>query len=367
MLLFCATDAGGSREVIPIIKEALLRGIPYCVLSSAVTTPIFAGSDIPARECVFVSVQEAEHFLRSENISALILGTTGIIKNERYLNVAAKKLGLLSIAVLDEWYNYRLRFEDEEGEIGKYLPEVICVQDALSRELAVKEGLPEKCIRITGSPALGALSKRAHAFVKHPPNVPQSFQACSDRPVILFLSESLRSAYGAAQGECGTHGAFLGYTEESVRQDLADSLAEIGKESLVIEKLHPSEHTKEAPRVAKTIEWRTCVPSEALLPLLWYADIIVGMHTKALLEAALLGRKPISYQPQARHPESCTAVRLGVAELCSSKDALLQCLKERIKGGKEKRGPISHFPFANHDAAERVLVCVEKLMRDQQV
>lgn len=363
MILFCATDAGGARELIPVIKEALHRKMPCHVLCSTVTQPIFSRSEIDAMECVFRSQEEAEKSISKYKASVLVLGTTGTIKNERYLTASAQHLGLPSIVVLDEWYNYHLRFEDEEGKIGKYLPTVICVQDPLSQQLAVQDGLPEGIIRITGSPALGGLSKRAHAFIKNPPYVPKLLADCHGYLTILFLSEALKSAYGSVQGERGTHGAFLGYDEDSVRQDLADVLMEIGKKSTVLEKLHPAEHAKNPPRHAKLTEWRMSAPSEALLPLLWHTDIIVGMHTKALLEAAILGRKPISYQPQARHPHSCTAVRLGVALLCGSRDELLRCLKERMENGDEERGTLPRFPFANHDATERVLAVVEGLIR----
>jgi hypothetical protein len=359
MLLFAASDAGGARELIPVAGEARKLGKDFLVLSSSVTAPIFEGARIPSEQALLSSRADAKKFLQDKNIDALIVGTTGSIGNERYLTAAARELGIGSLAVLDEWYHYAQRFQDEEGNVGAYLPDIVCVQDDRSSKLAVKEGLPMNTLRITGSPALAALSLRASAFAVHPPEVPAPFIAHRDRPSILFLSQPLKKAYGGRPGGSGTHGTYLGFDEDSVRSDLAGMLGALHENVFVLEKLHPSEGTKSPPERHRNVLWETDAGAHDPWALLWHADCVIGIVTKALLEAAILGRKPISYQPNAVDPNLCTAVLLGLAELHTTKQSLTRRLPDLLQRYVAPQ-PIPELPFAHPDAPTRVLALVEE-------
>ncbi|MBM3228135.1 hypothetical protein FJZ27_04755 [Candidatus Peribacteria bacterium] len=351
MILFCASEAGGARELIPVIKKALLQNIPCRLFASSVTAPLCSAAGLSPEIPAITSQTHATSLLNTIRPEALILGTTGIISGERYLTAAARIVGIRSIAILDEWYNYALRFRDEQGMIGTYLPDVICVQDALSLKLAEEEGIPQSCMRITGSPALAELHKKADELRKHPPAVPEELQNNANHPSVLFLSEKLKAAYGERAGQKGTHGSFLGFHEDIVRDDLAHVLTMIGTPVRVIEKLHPAESKKAPPACGNNVEWHVLAGAAELLPLLWHCNRIVGMCSKTLLEAAMLGRHPLSYQPQALHPEKCTAVRLGLVSVCMNAAELKHALENPIENARE---PVDLF-CADPDAAARVL------------
>ncbi|OGJ62818.1 hypothetical protein A3H90_02450 [Candidatus Peribacteria bacterium RIFCSPLOWO2_02_FULL_55_36] len=358
MLLFCASDAGGARELIPVIAEAKNRHIAFRVLCSPVTAPIFAAEKIDAEECTITSVDDAEHFLSEKKIHALIVGTAGEPKTEHELTAAAKKIPIRSISVLDEWFSFTTRFEDENGELGPYIPNIICVQDETAYTFAREDGLPAEILRITGSPSLAKLTGVARKFSEDPPDCPDILKE-TDRPTILFLSQPLRRAYGEGPGDKGTHGAFMGYHEDMVREDLAEILTVYRRDVRVLEKMHPSEGDKPPPATGANVEWCMEAGSHALWPLLWHAHCIVGMSTKALLEAGMLGRSPLSYQPNARDPEVCSAVRLGFAELITTKQgleaALRTCLERPLR-----RGKLRTLPCANPDAASKILALAEE-------
>ncbi len=337
MILFCASDAGGAKELIPVIKLAEDKK----VFGSHVTVPIFADFSIEAEEIKINTKEEADEFLKKINPDSICMGTTGTIKTERYLTESAKELGIKTVAVLDEWYNYALRFADEAKQIGKYLPDVICVQDETSLELAKAEDIPESNMKITGSVSLSELKKTP------PPEFPEILKPAGDRTSVLFVSEPLKRAYGEKAGDKGTHGEFIGFHEEIVRQLLADHLTKLDKNYFVLEKMHPSQKDVSAPpNCGPNVEWISSAEPMPIIPLLWHADLVVGMRSKALLEAAILGKKPISIQPNSPDPEKCTAVRLGVCELQTDK------LNLDI-GATEHEIP--EFPFANVDAAINVL------------
>lgn len=317
-ILFCACDAGGARQLLYVAQEAREQGEAVCILSSKVTAPIFAELDFASEPRSITSTAEAEDYLRKLKPQAIVVGTTGTVGAERYLTAAGKERKIPTLAVLDEWYNYKLRFEDEEGEVGAYVPDAICVQDELSRRLAMEEGVPTDALYVTGNPGLAALAKMAKGFAKNPPALPKELEGANGRPIILFVAEKLKAAYGASEGEQGTFGSFLGYHEDIVREDLANALRTLGTDVFVLEKLHPADQGKEAPPHSANVEWKTFAGSAPAWPYLWHADVILGMRTKALLEAAVIGKHPISYQPNTKDPNGCTAVRLGLAPVVTS-------------------------------------------------
>lgn len=316
MILFHATEAGGARELIPVITQAGKASIPHTVFCSAVTKPLFTRAGISATEPTFSTIQDIETYLETQNIHAVIVGTTGTTKLDKLCTAAARNKQIKSIAVLDEWYNYALRFQDEHGNLGTYLPDHIACQDELSKQLAIKEGLPEERLVITGSPALADVKLQLDQLRKNPPPLPEHWKGAMHK--VLFLSEPLQNAYGKTEGSSGTHGKFLGFNENNVRQDIASLCTKL--DTVVLEKLHPSEDIKEAPKHAK--HWIVIAGAESLYPLLWHADVIIGMCSKTLLESVMLGKHPISYQPNAKNPELCTAVRLGLVPVCLSKSNL---------------------------------------------
>lgn len=359
MFLFCASDAGGARELIPVIEEAKAHKAAFSVLCSPVTAPMFAAEKIDAEERTLTSWEDAERFLHGNKIHALLVGTSGEPKTEHYLTAAAKKLSIPSISVLDEWFSFTTRFEDENGELGPYIPTIICVQDETAYTLAREEGLPAKILRITGSPSLAKLTEVARRYAENPPDCPDILKE-TDRPTILFLSQPLRRAYGEGPGDRGKHGAFMGYHEDMVRKDLAGVLTVYQREVLVLEKMHPSEGDKLPPVAGDNIEWRIEAGSHALWPLLWHAHCIVGMNTKALLEAGMLGRNPLSYQPNTLDPEICSAVRLGLAELVTTKQGLEAALRACLDAPLQRK-KLPTLPCANADAASRVLALAMEL------
>ncbi len=364
MFLFYATDAGGAKELRAVALEAKRQGERFSILCSPTAQFFFAEVGLDAEKKNFASVQEAQDVLRSLSVTVIFVGTTGTQSGDRLLTLAARELQIPSVAVLDEWYWYTLRFSDH-GKLT-LLPNAVCVQDAVSKKLAIADGLPAGILHVTGSPGLTYLSDQAKRFRPHPPAVPHCLHDLHDRPSLLFLSDRVKRAYGSAPGERGILGTYLGYDEDTVRADIADVLSSQNRAVLLLEKLHPAEPPKPPPALAPHVEWRVLPSEEPLLPLLIHGDHILGMTTKALLETAVLGKKPISYQPNAlRDPkELCTAVRFGTADLCLSKDALADCIFKRLHGADVTEMP-PVLPAIDPASPDNVLTVGRKMIADK--
>jgi len=281
---------------------------------------------------------------------AIICGTTRYASPDRELILLAQGR-VRTVAVLDEWFGYHQRFEEKPTGKLTYLPNVIAVQDEHAKSQALAEGLPAERIRITGSPALAELTWRAHRFLQSPPRRPD-FLSDSDTQVVTFLSETHAADYGTSPDAPGPLGAYLGYTEATVRAQILEILRHLGGRVVFVEKLHPAAPAPtQNHAIFDNIEWWT-VRQTDLHALLWHSDGVIGMRSMALLEASILGCKAVSFQPGLLTEERCTAVRLGVVPKIETASELEQWLaRHETRGARE----IREYPFAVRDAAERVV------------
>jgi hypothetical protein len=353
--LFCATDAGGARNLAPV-AELANSSHDVNFLTSLVTERLLGNQRFPTQQFAFGNSTSARAYLDSQPFDAILVGTTGRPSAEAWLTIAARGR-IPTIAVLDEWYNYRMRFA--EGCTLPYLPDLICCQDALAFAEAKAEGLNEARLRITGSPALSALVDTIEQMVSTPPPLPALF-AELPRPIFVFLSETHSADYGRRTGETGRIGPYIGYDENTVRNLIAERLRATDTVASVIERLHPASQSEyQLLECGPKISWRIDRGPPALWPVLWHADAVIGMRSMALLEAALMGHSPAALQPGLIGPDLCTAARLGLAQRLDGKESLdpwiAGVLARRQATPRQPRRPI----FAARQSAAQVLTLAE--------
>ena len=324
-LLAVATDAGGAANVAPV--AALFSPQSRRVYCSDSTERIFRDSGV-SDVLPWPGGLDARAVLTASSPDVVLSGTTRYASPDREVIRAAAAAGVPAVAVLDEWFRYAERFRDSDSE-PLVLPNLICVQDVLARDEATAEGLPAEALIITGNPALCALADRIEQFAVSPPALP-GFLSHRPRPWIVFVSEPHAEACGSEPGSRGPWGTFMGFTEHSVAEDLAGVIRGTGRPCTVVDKLHPvaPESGIAAPSVAEGQVWTRVgrVPTNALF---WHADLVVGMRSVALLEAAMAGRPVLSYQP-GLSPEygPATCERFGLVTSAGRRESLQQWLHE---------------------------------------
>lgn len=355
-ILLCATACGGARNLIPLTRTIRAMGLEYSLLGSSVTASFFDGDGSKVEMPRFADTREASEYLASKNPLAVICGAAGQDCAEKFIIAAAKKISVTSLVVLDEWFNYRMRFSDKNNDLA-YLPDIVCCQDGESKEGAASEGIPAGLLHITGSPALAWLVDEAQEFAAHPPPMPDIVKTTDNIPVVTFLSETHAADYGSVPGEEGRLGKFLGYTEETVREQVVSILKSLDRRMILVEKLHPS-----LGSVSASIEGHgqlTIVRTGNvnLWHLLWHSAAVIGMRSMALLESAIFARPTVSFQPGLIGPQQCSALRLGLIRGVSSPQGLTMWCREQLEDAISNRSGmgVKRFPFARKDAAENVV------------
>ncbi len=353
-ILTCASDPGGARNIGPVLSEAVKANIKIVVWSSKQTKNIFLDYGIKSTNIQQYNNNKIKEKLIKEKPDVILCGATRFGYKLPELNIIdlAKIKNIPCSVVLDEWFYYARRFWNEKKEL-KHLPDIIFCQDRLAYLESQNEGIPKHLLKITGSPAYSEIYfNRRKVFMK------KRNKSTKNIINILFVSEAHSEAYGNELGESGPHGKFQGYTEIIVRNIIGEVVRSIGKKVVVNEKLHPNQKLKNIKPVHlfSGCKWNICNINTNLERLLFDSDIVIGMRSAVLMEAWLLGKNVISFQPNLLTENKCTVSRRGyIKHIGSQRDLhkeLKKCMEQiNYSNKKQKRPP----QFCNINASKNIL------------
>ena len=367
-VVFCATDSGGIRNIVPILSRCTKKCIRPTLITRLAHVCMIGEYVSASADVKFTddwSTSQLFNLFKNIKPDLIITGTTRYQSPDRQLILYGKRNSITTVSILDEWFNYRLRFLDEgTGELI-FLPDAIALQDEQAREESVAEGIPEEICHITGSPALAELTKEADLMIHKGPDIPKIIEKFNDEIIVIFLSETHAEDYGTIPDSSGPLGPYLGYTEITVRQSILRVLSRINRKFVFIEKLHPSAKKENSVEyVPDNVRYLVADRSDQLWPLVWHGDLIIGMRSMGLLEAHILGCEVISFQPGLKVKDNCTAVRLGLIPKFDKECELQEWVSCKANSVKNKNRIIRHYPFAADDASEKVLTLSRQIMRN---
>lgn len=356
-LLLCATNAGGARNIAAIASELYSnRKWTAKILTTRTLAPLFDG--LKDRACLlFAEEMESgmDQVIESLSVRAVICGTTCYESADREIIVSARRRDVPSIAIVDEWYNYQHRFLRGGRMVPDALPSAIALPDDLARQEAINDGLPAAICHATGSPALARIWDCAQEWNDTPPPLPAAWASCKDMTKVLFLSETHAQDYGDQVGSVGPLGEFLGYTEDSVRQEILYVMESIPRKFLFIDQWHPSSRDAIPPKhIPKNVRYLSS-RGDSLWPTAFHSDTVLGMRSMGLLEAFLLGCKVASFQPGLVGEQICTAVRLGLIPCMQHQRDLKAWLSQNHNSVVRNKGEGKRPDFARPDSATRIL------------
>lgn len=362
-ILLCATDAGGIRNIKPLIPICFDAKFNIVLITDKKKLILFDGSHNQVTTLVFsekLTLEDMADLLEQEQPQAIICGTTCFDSPDRFLIPLGKKKGIKTIAVLDEWYNYHYRFENLQTRKLCYLPETIAVQDDLAFNEAIAEGLPSDILTITGSPALSELISKAISLADESVPLPSFLKGSKDKPVVTFISETHAIDYGSLPDTSGLLGPFIGYTEHTVRDTLFKVLGHLNEDVIFVEKFHPATRSQKLNNTISNNVTYHVEKDVNLWDLLFHSDVVIGMRSMALLEASILGCRVVSCQPHLIGSEMCTAVRLGLVPRIDNEQDLLHWITDTLKTKPTKSKKIHRYPFANERAGQLIVDAVVK-------
>ena len=200
------------------------------------------------------------------------------------------------ISFIDHWTNYLERFSFNDELI---LGNEIWVVNEIAKKEAIRAGVPEKLIEISGNPYY----KKVKEFK---PKVSKDLFFKSHgldglKKTILFISDDIKRSFPKNKnGECK-----LGFDEYSVLKDILISMHELKKDinfsdfQLVI-KLHPKSEKNKFKQLISDFSNKSlnvhCVRDCDSLTINYYSDFVLGMFSNMVVESILMQKKLLRIQ-----------------------------------------------------------------------
>lgn len=231
--------------------------------------------------------------------------------------VAAKRQGVPSWAFIDHWTAPALRFQRDGGPI---YPDHVVVLDQLAADKAAAEGIPPDLLLIHPNPYLDYISGHWAPSSSRDELMELIGVGPGHDRLLLYAPDpvSLRNADGAWELD-----------EGDVLVDLIGIVGGLPGTALLV-KAHPlqpdaawTRGRAAAEREGVALHFVTA-PVDPL-ELMQAADLIVGMHSNFLLEAAALRRPILRYFPASAERDAIG--HLAVGQKVESRDALAGAIR----------------------------------------
>lgn len=312
-ILFFSCEPGGAETLSPVV-ELLQRKTTYEITVAGYGHGLARFSRNGIR-CIEVEPIRRDDFslmmrYRPDFILSSATSLPSKDMSEKLLWRNARTQGIPSMAFLDQWQNYALRFSGvADDERMAYLPDYInCINDIARGEM-VGEGFRESLLLEFGHPYLSGLRRKLPGIDRQ--KIKQTLGIPVDAKVVLFVSEALFEHYGKGRG----------YDQYEVLDFLLGNLSGHAEGVATVIKLHPKDAREKFDDVIgkfPSLGPRIIEDQLSSLECLALADVVYGMSSIMLIEAYILGKKVASLQPNLKGGDLMVLSRHGIIQKVNS-------------------------------------------------
>jgi hypothetical protein len=159
-LLVGVNDPGGTAAMLPVVERLRKeRRFRTYIIAAGHARDMLSDKGISfAGTTSVISSEKAAGFFRKYRPDLLLTATSWNSNLEQQLRNRAAALMVPSVALIDFWSNYILRFRGAEYPV-KNMPDTLCVPDQNAAKEMSALGFPESRVKITGQPFLGSLAQ----------------------------------------------------------------------------------------------------------------------------------------------------------------------------------------------------------------
>jgi hypothetical protein len=363
-IIAIAGDPGGANALVPVIHRLRQLDIaPIQALAYREALHLWQQSRLAPES---IDGDEGLELLQGRLPDAgFLLTATSVnsVDRERAAFGIARGLGVPCLAVLDFWSNYRLRFTNRDGSLA--LPDRIAVMDELARSDMETAGFPAAALVVTGQPAFDTLRDTRAAFTpQHRSDLRRELGLGDDELLVLFVSQPFAAVYGSQDAAR----AALGFEECDVLRQCCEALMALARRrrrclTLAI-RPHPRESAEKFPEIQeggfRAVIWNTPDQRQAALG----ADLVLGMNSVLLYEAALMDCKVVSVQPGLKITDPLPSNRSGASTAVYDANKLGSTLENSLfEPDRQCGGRVSSLMKpSSGNATEAVIAEIRKLL-----
>ncbi len=339
-IIFAAQDAGGFDALLPVF-QLIKKKRNYKVFL------FLAGKSRKTAESLKIkyinadnfSIQDVEKIIEKEHPNLIFTATSFGFSIEKRFILSAKKKNVLAISIVDFWSNCKIRF----GDNLEYLPNYILAVDEKMKKEMITEGISESRIFITGNPRFDRFSNIKGSKGNNDTTVfySQPFSELSDKRL----------------------------NEIEIFKDIVKALEKIYPQKEIIVKFHPAENNKNKfGEIIKNTDLKIKIEKKLeTYDLNKKAGLIMGINSMVLFDAALMGKKVLSYQPGEKKENDVLQSNVyGWSVPVYKKTELLpkikNILKEKFPTGGEQR-----TKYTKNKSTEKVINFIEGILKRKKI
>lgn len=310
-ILFFSCEPGGAEVLVPVINLFTSRQeYEVQVVSYGYGASQFFRSGISYMEISPVEKHDRS-VVEKYRPDLLITSACSMPEqdmSEKYLWYQARQIGIKTIAFLDQWQNYVIRFSgNSEQEKMAYLPDFINCINEIGRQEMGEKGFGAERLIIFGHPSLSMIPERIKAI--NVAGIKDKLGIAHDYPVVLFVSEPLREYYALDRG----------YDQYEALEMVVNVVKKSIGKAIVIVKLHPKDRLENFNAIQLRLkeQHHLIFVTDELSPIECngVADYVFGMSSVMLIEAYLMSKLVVSVQPNLRIEDPCVLSKYGYIPL----------------------------------------------------
>lgn len=348
-ILFAAENLGGFNAIAPVIKKLSKQNVDFKVILASESCEAAKRDDIDFLDGTDRSQKNLENILDSFGPDIAVLGTSHGLSLEKKVISWTKRRGIISVAMLDFWCDYRMRFSTPGTDDLAYLPDYICVIDENMEKQMISSGFDKSRLRITGNPFFDTL---------------KGLKSEQDDGYILFIAPYFSELGNKANKSAGSP-IFDG---AKIFTDYVNILEKIKDTSPILIRMHP--HCKKKDGLVAVISRSKLKISiaetgENILDLVGRAKLIIGIHSMVLFQAAMMGKKVLSYQPGISEKEDpLPSNQLGISRVAYSYDQLEKQIIEALNQPAVLKN-IEHIrqKYINNNSTQKVINVIYSFLK----
>lgn len=343
-ILLFAEDPSAANYLIPLWRAINTGGAgPVHFFAAGAAERMARAQGVPLSPCP--PAERWPEQLRALGTGVAVVGTAEN-PDTAGLDIidACRRLGIPSAGVVDALMNAETRFRGRTSVALTHAPDRLFVPDALTADAFADLGMAPGRIEIVGHPqydrviglagqwaARDLAAERARLFPGAPPS----------RKVVVFVSEA-EGRFDTPPWNLPGHFALRGRGRHLNRtrialEELLDAAASLSPRPWIVLRTHPIESAARYEEYSG--ELGMISGSGDPLALVHAADLVVGLTSMLLLEAALLGVRTLSILPREDEGRWLASIRAGITPVAASRDAVASELRSALEGDTLARVP----------------------------
>ena len=345
-----AEDPGAANFIVPIATALCENNVDLKVFSAGKADQIFNQFHISHR--IIRRNKDPQKLIQALNPNLIIVGTS---ENPDTIGLSlikeARKNQIKTIGLIDAPAYADYRFKGRDNNPLALAPDWLITPDIYTKKLYISLGFPETRIKAFGHPYLEKMIAAGEALLVNGKNSLRRKlfnNKLEDRQIIVFISEV---SYGfrakdfekSPTDQLRGRGVSTGRTA-IVLEEVLDALKSISPKPHIVLRLAPKDQVGIFDLYKDEID--EISQGDHILPLLCVADLVVGLTSMPVYEAALLGKPTLSILPNPEQRHWLPSIQLGLTELAISpteiREKILNGLKTQSTHRAQKEAILHH-------------------------